>query len=201
MKMPRVILILAITSMFSVLAQTAEADRVRAIVGATVVDLDGGEPIRNAVVLIQGEEITAVGNATTVEVPATAEVIDAKGTWLIPGLMNMHVHLGLILPGKLAAELANETEAELALRMAASAREVLLACPAPRCLRPHDRQRDVCRDRRRHRSSGYEQGGGGFNPGTPPPLDPTPRRRPDACAAVPAAVFEPGLPCLDRTLR
>ncbi len=127
MKKPRVILILAITSMFGVLAQTAEADRVRAIVGATVVDLDGGEPIRNAVVIIQGEEITAVGNAATVEVPASAEVIDAKGTWLIPGLMNMHVHLGLILPGKLAAELANESEAELALRMAASAREVLLA--------------------------------------------------------------------------
>jgi len=127
MKKPRVILILAITSMFGVLAQTAEADRVRAIVGATVVDLDGGEPIRNAVVIIQGEEITAVGNAATVEVPASAEVIDAKGTWLIPGLMNMHVHLGLILPGKLAAELANESEAELALRMAASARQVLLA--------------------------------------------------------------------------
>ncbi|MCZ6825931.1 MAG: amidohydrolase family protein, partial [Gammaproteobacteria bacterium] len=99
MKKSRVILILAITSMFGVLAQTAEADRVRAIVGATVVDLGGGEPIRNAVVLIQGEEITAVGHATAVEIPATAEVIDAKGTWLIPGMMNMHVHLGLILPG------------------------------------------------------------------------------------------------------
>jgi len=127
MKKPRVILILAITSMFAVLAQSAEADRVRAIVGGTVVDLDGGEAIRNAVVLIQGEVITAVGSAATVEVPATAEIIDAKGTWLIPGLMNMHVHLGLILPGKLAAELADETEAELALRMAASAREVLRA--------------------------------------------------------------------------
>jgi imidazolonepropionase-like amidohydrolase len=127
MKMYRVILILAVSLMLGLPAHTADADRVRAIVGATVVDLDGGEPIRNAVVLIQGEKITAVGNAAAVEVPATAEVIDATGTWLIPGMMNMHVHLGLILPGKLAAELANETEAELALRMAAAAREVLHA--------------------------------------------------------------------------
>jgi imidazolonepropionase-like amidohydrolase len=41
--------------------------------------------------------------------------------------MNMHVHLGLVLPGKMEAELANESEAELALRMAAAARESLQA--------------------------------------------------------------------------
>ena len=98
MKNPLVILILTITSMFAVLAQSAEADRVRAIVGATVVDLDAGEAIRNAVVLIQGEVITAVGNSATVFVPATAEVFDAKCTWFIPVLMNMHVHLCLIFP-------------------------------------------------------------------------------------------------------
>ena len=122
-----VILILAITSGFGVLAQAAGADQVKAIVGATVVDLHGNEPIEDAVVLIDGEKITAIGNAATVDVPATADIINAEGTWLIPGMMNMHVHLGLILPGKLEAALANETEAELALRMAASAREVLRA--------------------------------------------------------------------------
>jgi imidazolonepropionase-like amidohydrolase len=41
--------------------------------------------------------------------------------------MNMHVHLGLALPGKLAVMYANETEAELALRMASNARKVLMA--------------------------------------------------------------------------
>ncbi len=98
-----------------------------AIVGGTVVDLDGKSPIEDAVILVEGEKITAIGPASEVSIPGGAERIDASGTWLIPGLMNMHVHLGLILPGKMKAELANETEAALALRMAASAREVLQA--------------------------------------------------------------------------
>ena len=123
----KTVLILTAIAAFGLLPQMAPANEVKAITGATVVDLYGNEPIANAVVLIEDERITAIGSADSVDVPATAEVIDARGTWLIPGMMNMHVHLGLILPGKLAAELANETEAELALRMAASAREVLHA--------------------------------------------------------------------------
>lgn len=98
-----------------------------ALVGGSVVDLDGGAPISNAVVLVVGERIVAVGRANEVEVPPEAEVIDVGGAWLIPGLMNMHVHLGLVLPGNMEAELAQETEGELTLRMAQNARETLLA--------------------------------------------------------------------------
>lgn len=98
-----------------------------ALVGGSVVDLDGGAPIANAVVLVVGERIVAVGRANEVEVPPEAEVIDVGGAWLIPGLMNMHVHLGLVLPGNMEAELAQETEGELTLRMAQNARETLLA--------------------------------------------------------------------------
>lgn len=98
-----------------------------AIVGGTIVDLEGKSPIENAVIVVEGDKITALGSSTDVTIPANADRIDASGTWLIPGLMNMHVHLGLILPGKMKAELANESEAALALRMAASAREILQA--------------------------------------------------------------------------
>lgn len=105
----------------------AEPPALRAIVGATLVDLDGRASIEQAVVLVEGERIKALGAAADIAVPDNAEVIDASGTWLIPGLMNMHVHYGLVLPGEMAAELANETEAELALRMAAAARESLQA--------------------------------------------------------------------------
>lgn len=105
----------------------AEPPGGRAIVGATLVDLNGRAPIEQAVVLVEGERIKALGAAADITVPDDAEVIDASGTWLIPGLMNMHVHYGLVLPGKMQAELANETEAELALRMAAVARESLQA--------------------------------------------------------------------------
>ena len=112
---------------FSVCVQATGAIAATAIVGGTVVDLDGNAPIENAVIVIEGERIAAIGAAGSVAIPDGAKQIDVKGTWLIPGLMNMHVHLGLILPGKMAAELANESEAALALRMAASARETLQA--------------------------------------------------------------------------
>jgi imidazolonepropionase-like amidohydrolase len=107
--------------------QVADTSAATAIVGGTVVDLEGKAPIENAVILVEGERIAAIGAAGSVKIPDGAVQVDASGTWLIPGLMNMHVHLGLILPGKMAAELANESEAALALRMAASARETLQA--------------------------------------------------------------------------
>ena len=108
-------------------ARAADTPVATAIVGATVTDLEGQAPLENAVVLVQGERIAAIGAAGEVDIPANAARIDARGVWLIPGLMNMHVHLGLVLPGKMQAELYNESEAALALRMAAAARETLLA--------------------------------------------------------------------------
>jgi imidazolonepropionase-like amidohydrolase len=108
------------------LAQTPGAPEVKAIVGATVVNLDGGAPLENAVVVIEGERIKAIGPAGT-QTPAGAEIIRAPGTWLIPGLMNMHVHLGLKLPGRDRAAFADETLAELTLRMMANARKTLEA--------------------------------------------------------------------------
>ena len=108
-------------------AQATDTTAATAIVGGTVVDLEGKAPIENAIILVEGERIAAIGKAGKVKIPDGAEQIDAKGTWLIPGLMNMHVHLGLVLPGKMKAELYNESEAALALRMAANARESLQA--------------------------------------------------------------------------
>lgn len=98
-----------------------------AIVGGTIVNLDGTKPLQDAVILVDGERITAIGSRSKVDIPAGTEIVDAKGKWLIPGMMNMHVHLGLILPGKMQAQLAHETEAEVALRMAANAEQVLQA--------------------------------------------------------------------------
>ena len=127
MKLLRASVIFACCLHLTTLVNAAEPDAVKAIVGATVVDLDGESNLRDAVVLVEGERISAIGARGDVSIPDGAKVIDATGTWLIPGMMNMHVHLGLVLPGKMEAELANESEAELALRMAAAARESLQA--------------------------------------------------------------------------
>ena len=105
----------------------AQTSNTKAIVGATLVDVNGQNNIPNSVVVITGERISQIGSEKDVRIPNGAEIINGEGKWLIPGLLNMHVHLGLILPGKMEAELANETDGELTLRMAAAARETLLA--------------------------------------------------------------------------
>lgn len=98
-----------------------------AITGATVIDIDTGAATPNAVVLIRGERIQSVGPAGSIAVPENARVIAMPGKWLIPGLMNMHVHLGLKLPGAAGAALANESDPAETLRMAANARLSLLS--------------------------------------------------------------------------
>ncbi|MGH8168492.1 MAG: amidohydrolase family protein, partial [Woeseiaceae bacterium] len=127
MKIPRFLAIFACFMLPAAPLNAQEPPAVKAIVGATLVDLDGEANLTDAVVLVEGERISAIGARGEVSIPNGAEVIDAAGTWLVPGMMNMHVHLGLVLPGKMEAELANESEAELALRMAAAARESLQA--------------------------------------------------------------------------
>ncbi|HKX57383.1 MAG TPA: amidohydrolase family protein, partial [Xanthomonadales bacterium] len=64
-----------------------------AIMNGTVIDGTGNAPLKNAVIVIDGDRIAAVGAAGKVEVPPGADVIDAKGKFLIPGLMDANVHL------------------------------------------------------------------------------------------------------------
>jgi imidazolonepropionase-like amidohydrolase len=74
-------------------SQRAAVRAVRALVGGTLIDGFGGRPLRNSVVLIEGERITAVGQVGTLAVPAGAEVISTEGMSVLPGLWDMHVHL------------------------------------------------------------------------------------------------------------
>ncbi len=138
---------LIVLLLMTVSAQATEPAKITAIVGGTIVDLDGKSPLENAVILISGERISATGSADEITVPADADIIAAKSTWLIPGLMNMHVHLGLKLPGKMQAELANETEGELVLRMADNARRTLLAGITTIRLPGDDRWGDLALDK------------------------------------------------------
>jgi imidazolonepropionase-like amidohydrolase len=67
-----------------------------AIVGGFLIDGFGGPPRPDAVVLVQGEEIIAVGNEGDLAVPPGAEVIDANGYTVMPGLIDAHVHLDIL---------------------------------------------------------------------------------------------------------
>lgn len=52
-----------------------------------------GDPIENGTVLVDGGKIVAVGAG--IEIPAGAEVIDATGKWVTPGLIDAHTHLSV----------------------------------------------------------------------------------------------------------
>jgi imidazolonepropionase-like amidohydrolase len=66
-----------------------------AIVGGTLIDGNGGAPIADAVVLVDGARITAAGPRSAVPVPSDARQIDARGRWIVPGLIDTNVHLSL----------------------------------------------------------------------------------------------------------
>ena len=62
------------------------------ISGATLIDGRGGAPLRDAVIVIAGNRIQAVGPRSAVQAPAGATVIDAAGKFVVPGLFDTHVH-------------------------------------------------------------------------------------------------------------
>ena len=64
-----------------------------ALTHVTVIDLVSKAPLPDQTVIITGDRITALGPAKRIKVPANAEVLDATGKFLMPGLWDMHVHL------------------------------------------------------------------------------------------------------------
>lgn len=68
-------------------------EQIIAIVGGRVVPIEG-EPIDGGTVVLRGGRITAVGDAGT-PVPDDAEVVDAAGKWVVPGLIDAHAHVGV----------------------------------------------------------------------------------------------------------
>jgi imidazolonepropionase-like amidohydrolase len=67
---------------------------VSAIVGGYVVPVDG-EPIDGGTVLIEDGKIIEVGTDADVDIPEDAELVDASGSWVLPGFLDAHVHLGV----------------------------------------------------------------------------------------------------------
>jgi imidazolonepropionase-like amidohydrolase len=90
-----------LAAIFSLSAPPASAQNsaVTAIVGGQLIDGNEGPPLHESVVLIQGKKITAVGREGEIQIPAGAKIIDAHGMTVMPGLIDMHVHLDLIGAG------------------------------------------------------------------------------------------------------
>lgn len=68
-----------------------------AIVGATLIDGSGSQPIPDSVVLFRDHRIVCVGSRSQVEIPDGATIVNGEGKWLVPGLIDMHVHLDEVI--------------------------------------------------------------------------------------------------------
>jgi imidazolonepropionase-like amidohydrolase len=77
------------------LSSASFAQQLKALVGGTLIDGFGGTPIRNSVIIVEGERIKAIGQVGSLAIPAGAEIISTEGMSVLPGLWDMHVHLML----------------------------------------------------------------------------------------------------------
>jgi imidazolonepropionase-like amidohydrolase len=78
----------------SVSSQAADTP-ITAIVGVTVIhpERDTAAAVAsNSTLIIAGRRIASIGPAGSTPVPAGASVIDGKGKWVVPGLIDSHVH-------------------------------------------------------------------------------------------------------------
>ena len=81
-----------IFSLLAITSHTASAQSL-AIKGAAILDVVSGDLVRGYVVLVNDGQITRVAPERSVMIPAGSEVLDLQGHTLLPGLIDMHVHL------------------------------------------------------------------------------------------------------------
>ncbi len=67
----------------------AEEGHLNAIIGAVLIDGQGGPPLTNSVVLVSGDRIRAVGPHSVVPIPSDADKIDGYGKYLVPALVDI----------------------------------------------------------------------------------------------------------------
>ncbi|HPW17178.1 MAG TPA: amidohydrolase family protein [Candidatus Aminicenantes bacterium] len=85
---------LALAAVTGAAAPDAGPDKALVIRGGRVVTAAGPE-IENGAVLVEGGKIKAVGGADAVAAPPGAEVVDASGRWVLPGLVECLASIGL----------------------------------------------------------------------------------------------------------
>jgi imidazolonepropionase-like amidohydrolase len=89
---------LPVVAVFIILLQALPAaqslEKPWAITGATLIDGTGAAPLTDAVIVGRGERLVCVGRAAHCQLPAGTAIVDATGKWIIPGLIDTHIHPG-----------------------------------------------------------------------------------------------------------
>ena len=105
--------------LFGATAQARQTERTAAaqplaFTHVTLIDMTATPPQSDMTVLVVRNRIAAIGKTGKVRIPRTAKIVDARGKYLIPGLWDMHVHLGeggaALFPALLANGVTNVRE-------------------------------------------------------------------------------------------
>lgn len=67
-----------------------EESHMKAIIGALLIDGQGGPPVSNSIAIVAGERIRQAGPRSSIPVPALADKVDGSGKTLIPTLINAY---------------------------------------------------------------------------------------------------------------
>ena len=60
--------------------------------GGTVVDVASGKEIPDSVIVIRGDRIEQLGKVGSTGIPEGAQIVEAQGKWIVPGLIDSHAH-------------------------------------------------------------------------------------------------------------
>ena len=89
----RLIIVLLLVSAGLLSACSQEKRNVLAITHVTVIDATGAAPRGDMTVMVEDDRIALVAAANTISLASNTHVIDGTGKFLIPGLVDTHVHL------------------------------------------------------------------------------------------------------------
>jgi imidazolonepropionase-like amidohydrolase len=96
-----------------------------AIVGGQIIDGTGAEPVSGGLVLIEDGRITYAGRKAGKTWSDSARVIDAEGASVLPGLMDVHVHISLNAPSELQNAMMDRPVGQIAYEVARNLRQTV----------------------------------------------------------------------------
>ena len=107
---------------------TAQPKAKLALVGGMLLDGYEVPPLHHAVVLVEGDRIVAKGRVGEIAIPPDAKVIDTSGRTMLPGLIDLHVHMMILGHGNYARWFPWIREKNLVEQvMTISAKQLLMA--------------------------------------------------------------------------
>src|SRR6056297_627025 len=93
--------------------------------GFTLIDGTGGEPIEDTYMMVEDEKIVKIGKISDLSNNSDFKSVDLSGKYIMPGLINSHVHITMEPVGDPSSILRNESDALTSLRGAANLKKTL----------------------------------------------------------------------------